>query len=57
MAPYVRPRFLDCVVQTCQQYLHVILDELCCPDTSLHVKADVNFNFSLLISEFYYRYL
>lgn len=39
------------------QYLHIILDELCCPDPSLHVEADVNFNFSLLVCEFYYWYL
>lgn len=39
------------------QHLHIILDELRCPDTSLHVEADVDFNFSLLVCEFYYWYL
>lgn len=37
--------------------LHIILDELRCPDPGLHVKADVNFHFSLLVCEFYYWYL
>lgn len=45
------PSCLYCGPETA--YLHVVLDELSCPDTSLHVKADVDFDFSLLVCELY----